>query len=81
MRVSYRFWRSFKGGESLASIQKKRFFSIEYIKNLIGFFYFLLTIPISILKSDNCIKTEVVMRLEEFGSRIGYLIGANVNID
>lgn len=81
MRVSYRFWRSFKGGESLASIERKKLFSLGYVKNLIELLYFLLTLPISFIKSDNGIATEAVMRLEELGFRCGYLIGAVININ
>lgn len=79
MSISYRFWRSFVGGKSFASIQRRQFFSIAYFKNCIGLLYFLLTVPISLLKSFNRMNQEAVMRLEEFGFRSGYLVGANVN--
>lgn len=75
MKVSWRFCRSFKCGESQAYMFGRRVFSLAYVKKWIWFFVFLLKAPASILIASRPKKTALVRWVEALGGRLGFLLG------
>lgn len=74
MTVSYRLYRSFKGGETIALIEKRRVLSRNYLLTLLAVLYFLAATPIALLTSRQRLRIAV-RRAEELAGKIGYLLG------
>lgn len=74
MKVSYRFWRSFKSGQASASMNGRKQFSVSYLRKWLGLGLLFLRLPLRVLKSEKKFKTELVRQMEELGHRLGYLI-------
>lgn len=75
MTVSYRLYRAYRGGESLALMRKRRFFSLDYLLTLIAALYLLAASPFALMASGSRILTLAVRRAEELAGRAGYLMG------
>lgn len=74
-RLGFRFRRTLISGRSLAYLEKRKFYSLRYIKEWILFFLFLLKFPLGVLGSDKNFKTALILKVEELGGRLGYLFG------
>lgn len=75
MTVSYRIYRAYKGGESLALMQKRRVLSLNYLLTLLAASCFLAASPFALLVSGKRVRTAAVRRAEELAGRVGYLLG------
>lgn len=75
MTVSYRLYRAYKGGESLALMQNRRVLSLNYLLTLLAALYFLAVSPFALMASGKRIRTLAVRRAEDLAGRGGYLLG------
>ena len=75
MKATYRFMRAYKGGQLQAALDRRNIISFYYLKSWLGLFYFAVKMPLIILSFERKSKTELVKLIQQFGQRLGYLIG------
>jgi len=76
LTVSYRLYRSFKGGESIAQMVKARVLSASYLFTLVTLLWLVATTPIALFASGRKLRSAAVRRAEELAGKIGYLFGS-----
>ena len=76
MTVSYRLYRAFKGGESLALMRNRRLLTLDYLLTLAAALCFLAASPLIIICAGKRARTAAVRRGEELAGRVGYLFGS-----
>lgn len=75
MTPSYRFWRSYRAGEAMARIHRRRPLSLSTVTNATSIAVFLVASPIALARGNDKLSTRLVKRLEALGAKLGYLMG------